>query len=389
MALSLDARLDRVWGNLAGSLARHQRRQRTRRGVAVGAGVTALALVGLSLWRGSSPAEEWAVQAPLSRVGGAVLLPERVVAAGEPVLLSDGSRLGIPEDARLAVKENAPRRFVTRLDEGRVRFHVKPTPATRRRAWKIRAGHLLVEVIGTQFVVTRSDALVRVEVQHGKVRVTGVDVPNGATTLTAGEAFESRLPLAPETVARTGLVAMGDRSEDDNMRVDSFDSATALEGRELDADILLENAAGGDGVEDSRVPGPSDSPTELADASVLGRSDTLRRSGRPREAAVLLRRALMEDPQRADAAVLAFTLGRIELDLLGQPRSAARSFARARRSGLSATLREQSVAREVQAWAAVGNHDRAKDLARRYLRRFPQGPNRDLVLRWLERIGDR
>lgn len=346
--MTQDAQLDRIWNKLDRSYERYEQRSQTTRRLLPVAGALALAAaMGFGVWRfAASPAP--LAQEALTQSDGSRVPSANVFEGGRAITFSDGSHLEGSTGATLAVLRNAPTRFHTRLEEGRVLFDVKPSAGDRSRTWTIQNGPLEVQVVGTRFVVSRDSSLLGVEVERGKVRVSGEGVAGGSRLLSAGESLslptEASTPPAPVQPA-------------------------------------LPQTAGAD------TDLPPEQDTSPSDA--LSRSDALRRQGRPEAAAALLRAALAESPRPRQAALLAFSLGRLQLDLLQQPRPAARSFQMARHAGLPATLREQALAREVHAWAAAGAHQQAKAAARSYLGQYPQGPNRELVLRWLGRTDTR
>ncbi len=81
--------------------------------------------------------------------------------------------------------------------------------------------------------------------------------------------------------------------------------------------------------------------------------------------------------------MVAFTLGRLQLDQLGAPREAARWFERAQSLGVARYLQEDLSARLVEAHARAGNTDGARDAAEEYLRQFPEGRRAEDVRRWV------
>lgn len=343
-ALDLDENVEDLVERIETKLG--QRRAR-RKGVRRVAGVVAVGLVMVGafffLRRETAPL---AMQ-PLTRGDGAVLVANRTLPPESVVPLSDGSNLSLDPDADLRITANEATRFELDLRQGQVTFQVEPS-RNRARTWRVRAGDVLVEVTGTRFSVARHPRAVGVSVQHGQVHVSGARVPGKQRILDAGERIE--IPTAtPPTAEPSPPTATEPVSQGPNAPVvESLPDSTASE------------------------------------RNVLHQCDALRRQGKHRAAARLLQGALTEGEPGQESAVLAFTLGRIQLENLGQPRAAARSFVRATQRNLPASLREQAVARGVQAWAQAGERDRAIALATRYLERYPRGPNRNLVLRWLE-----
>jgi transmembrane sensor len=107
-----------------------------------------------------------------------------------------------------------------------------------------------------------------------------------------------------------------------------------------------------------------------------------RLSGHPGEAVAPLRRVVGEHPGDSRAALAAFTLGRIQLDSLGQAAAAAQSFAQALSLGIAGPLVEDARARLVEAHARSGNRDAARSAAKQYEEQFPSGRHLAAVRRW-------
>lgn len=106
--------------------------------------------------------------------------------------LSDGSRIetwaeGAVTSGQVELLENAQARVVLHLRSGLARFRV--TPGTGR-LWRVEAGALSVEVVGTVFDVRRDAHSVGVSVERGAVVVRGVGVPDGVRRLEAGQHLE-------------------------------------------------------------------------------------------------------------------------------------------------------------------------------------------------------
>jgi hypothetical protein len=74
------------------------------------------------------------------------------------------------------------------LQRGKVDCEVEPKPD--RAPFRVVAGDVTVTVVGTKFAVARTDNGIRVEVTHGKVRVTS---GNQETLLTAGQSWPSQI----------------------------------------------------------------------------------------------------------------------------------------------------------------------------------------------------
>src|SRR5262249_49502494 len=106
---------------------------------------------------------------------------------------------------------------------------------------------------------------------------------------------------------------------------------------------------------------------------LLALADVARLSGHPAEAVTPLSLIVERHAGDARAASAAFTLGRVELDALGNASAAEGAFARALALGLSSSLVEDARARIVEARARAGNRAGAKAAADDYERRYPAG----------------
>jgi transmembrane sensor len=111
-------------------------------------------------------------------------------------------------------------------------------------------------------------------------------------------------------------------------------------------------------------------------------ADVARLSGHPSEAVPPLRRILDDHSDDPEASVAAFTLGRVQLDALGDPADAADSFARAIALHVPPGLEEDTAARLVEARARAGDMAGARRAAEEYRRRFPAGARSRDVSRW-------
>jgi hypothetical protein len=123
------------------------------------------------------------------------LLPR--AAEDSRVTFEDGSILEAVEAHTLVEALGMTARdVVLRLVSGAVRVQVtKGGP----RKWVVEAGDLSVEVVGTRFIVTRTDERTSVRVENGSVLVRSQQLPDGIKRINAGEVVEidskSSLPL--------------------------------------------------------------------------------------------------------------------------------------------------------------------------------------------------
>jgi transmembrane sensor len=276
------------------------------------------------------------------------------------VALSDGSRIRLEPGTKLVTERSDGKQFRVALERGKVSFDVKPGGPRR---WIIDAADSSVEVIGTRFTVERDSERVMVAVERGKVAVRGPRVPEGLLILGEGERIVVvSQPSAARAPAASGPAAAGPAAR--TMDASSADTFAPTK---------------------QRLRGsPSAAGFEATADQLLKASDAARASGDYRGAARSLQRFLTLYPSDSRAAIVALTLGRLQLDQLASPKAAAASFARADRLGLPDAVAEEGAARLVEAYAKSGEKELARAAAERYGRRFPDGLRSANVAAWLD-----
>jgi len=270
-------------------------------------------------------------------------------------LYADGSTARpLGADSALTVDEQTASRVRTTVLRGAYRFDVTHD---ERRVFSVYANGVRVDVLGTHFSVTRLDAVhARVDVANGRVRVTAADE---RTELTDGQSgvFPHDAPAA-----RSAPVVP---SPELPVRVEP---AHARAPRPDRAWVRLAEAGDYDGAYAALDRGHVDGPADLMLAA-----DAARLSHHAAAACEPLRRLLAEYPRDPRAPLAGFTLGRILLEDLGQPRDAATAFADVTRRYPKSTLAEDALAREVEARARAGSRGEARALAERYVSQYPAG----------------
>jgi transmembrane sensor len=278
--------------------------------------------------------------------------------------LSDGSELRFEPGTRWEPLVVSPVQLVSSLRRGWTTFDVKPN-GTRR--WIIEAGPVTVEVIGTRFSIQRDERKVRVHVERGAVLVRGELVPDKVQRLGAGQSLEVVLKADPEPMPPARAEAIEKSAAAPGWL------AHAEQGKFKDAYTEL----GGAGLRQEAQR--TDSLERL-----LMLADVARLSGHPAEAVAPLERIVGHHAGRPEAALAAVTLGRLQLDQLGNPSEAARVLERALALGVPLGLREDVYARLVEANVRAGNGAAARAVSSRYEREFSNGRRRDEISRWLE-----
>ena len=213
--------------------------------------------------------------------------------------LDDGSAIELDAHSSLETIVNDATHFSTLLTRGRARFSVRPG-GTRR--WTVESGLATVEVVGTVFSVERGVDGVRVEVERGVVVVRGERVADRVARLTAGESIFIPTDPPPEPVAI-----------------------------------------------ETHSPAPIARRTETPEPEPPGEAIDVPETAPPIEIEGTAHRPRAIDPHEQpggnegpEAALAAFTLGRMEMDDLDRPARAREALRRAIRLGLPARLEEQA-----------------------------------------------
>ena len=270
------------------------------------------------------------------------------------------------------------------LEQGGAWFNVERKPS---RVFRVSAGPVDVDVLGTRFLVERKDKRVHVAVDHGRVRVRW---PQGSRELTAGQsAWFPPAPEPPPTPLPTAPVPEPEPQpppivdppapvqpsehhpvrprqplpEPPNARPQPPELPKSWQQLAQEGDF---NRAWEE-LERDRMS-LRDDPAEL-----LLVADVARLSRHAEMALPPLSQVVERHPGDPRAPLAAFTLGRVLLEELGRPREAAAAFAQARALSPSAPLAEDALAREVEAYSRAGDTARARTLAEEFMRLYPSG----------------
>lgn len=310
------------------------------------------------------------------------------------VATADGSvASALVADTTLALSHESADEVVLELANGASHFEVARKP-TRR--YRVRAGAVTVQVLGTAFDVQRAPGRVLVRVQRGAVQVAW---PEGTTVLLAGAErwFSERAarPAQPQASSTSAPAALErDIVQPEPVIATALDVSAAAEPLAPTAPAARARSKTKVRTRTVRTPPPVQ-PTawrELARAGkhreafaslgtaevddldgLLLAADAARLSGHAREAMAHLTRLVDRYPQDVRAQLAAFTLGRLALYELGEPRLAARSFARAHALDPAGELAADALAREAEAHHRAGDRAEARAAAERYLVRYPNG----------------
>jgi transmembrane sensor len=312
--------------------------------------------------------------APSNEESGAAVVPAALrTTSGGPlgriesrrVALEDGSSIEVASGALVETERNDGEAVRLVLVRGRTTIEVEPGGP---RTWTIDCGLATVSVVGTRFTLERADETLRVSVDHGVVSVRGERVPDGVRFVRAGETL---------VVGEEPRVAVVEPPVEPEPPVEREVAPVEREAAAPSAPDWRELAEEGAWNEAYEALGPSGVGRRVERATaeeLLLLADVARRSGHAAEAIAPLER-LIANHRGADAALGAFTLGRLYADQLGDPARAATAFERALSDTLPAPLVPDALARLASARASAG-HPGAAATASRYLTEYPDGPQR-------------
>jgi transmembrane sensor len=347
-------RVDTAWRELTLRRVRDEAKsQRTKRiaGPLLAAATLALAVVG------------WRVLTPSNASNPSPVAAQE--AGVERLVLGEGTDVRLDKGARFEVREREVDRVVVAVKTGLARFRVRHDP---ERVFRVHAGDVEVEDIGTTFEVENKDGSVRVAVTEGSVMVSFPRAEGDAGGKILLRAGDSGVYPA---IARGAEPS--DRGSAEPAAPPSSTGEAAREPREASAG-WRELARSGKHRRAYEVLAPGDF-RDLRDepGDLLLASDVARLSHHSKEAAGLLRRLLAGHSRDPRAPSAAFTLGWVLMNELGRPREAAAAFARAEALAPRGNLAEDAVARAVEAWVRAGELGRARAEVDRYRKSYPQG----------------
>lgn len=331
----------------------------------------------------------------VARVGGAALLlialctallirqqrEPRIAAttqAREPqtalqlVTMDRSSATAFSATDQLRLREDGPQRTVFELTRGRARFEVVRRP---ERMFRVEAGAVNIEVLGTVFTVEREAARVIVAVERGRVRVSW----NGQSQELAAGRWDSfpRPPIAaqfddpPSHATNLAPIAASEPAVEKTLiRTEAPRPPAASPPSLASAERIVRTSS----------PAKPRGHTRAV-ALLLREADAARLSANPSAAVASLQEILRDHRDDLRAPLAAFTLGKIQQEELGQPEAAARAFALALSLDSDGPLAEDAAAREVEAWNRAGQLERARERAADFVRRYPRSSRLPAVWR--------
>lgn len=288
------------------------------------------------------------------------------------VAIGEDARVVMPIDAPVRTVKSEPGLLWLEVERDAARFVVAPQ---RGRTVRVSAAGVDVEVVGTAFSVARESAEnVRVMVTEGRVRVRA---GQRESLLSKGE---QGLFVAPPPVAEVASPAVEAPVDDDVVDAPEVTKKPKVKKSKRPATwrALAERGDFGRAwAALQQEDAPDDEPGDL-----LRAADVARLSGHPAASLAPLRRVSTNFRGDPRASLAAFTLGRVLLDDLGNPREAVDAFLQAHALAPRSPLAPDALARAVEAQSRAGDLEAARVTAERFLREYPQSGRGEAVRRW-------
>lgn len=288
---------------------------------------------------------------------------------------ADGSALHLSAGGRGHLVRDAGGQVLATLEQGEIEARIRPG-----ERWIFHAGPISARVIGTRFRLAWQPDLARarLELSEGKVRVSGAGAHD--LLVTSGQRLEADTRA---NSIKLSELALADRevTPAESLTEESAPAPTARRHARVHASETAASwkklAAAGDhpgALAAAKAPGFGRllETLDRADLDLLADSARLARdAGRAHEALLVLRRRFAGS---REAAMAAFRLGRVALDLEHDSRAAAAWYETYLRESPGGPLAADARARLIQIRLALGDRDGARSAARDYLLRHPEGP---------------
>lgn len=301
--------------------------------LAVGAGAIAAVVLVFVLRAPHAPLDH----GPIRLDGGAILTALSSESGASEFALDDGSRIHLEPNASVEALANDAEEVVI-VARGTSTFDIRPHGPRR---WTIECGLAAVEVVGTRFTIERSPHRLRVSVDRGAILVRGERVPERARRLEAGdEIVITDDPVAP-IPAHAPLVS--EDTEQD--AADMSEASTPVSPRSRRWRELAEEGAWDRAYAELGARGIARESPQADVDDLLSLADIARLSGHPGDAVAPLERIIQDHASDPNAALAAFTLGRVESDQLRRPERAIRALERAVQLGLPSALEADALGR--------------------------------------------
>lgn len=309
--------------------------------------------------------------------------------AETPVKFSDGSTVTLAPASRARVASADGRGAVVVLERGALDAQIVHRATT---SWRIDVGAFSVHVTGTRFHLSWDPdrEMLHLHVDEGSTRVTGPSFPGGQAVETGASlslstkepsaAAESPAPppSAVTTVVQPSVAPLV-AAPTATATATASAPATAVTDAAPAAAPTWRELAGGGKYKDALQRAESDGFDALVESlgvvDLVTLADTARLAGdlgRATQVYVSIRKRY---PGSRDAALAAFTLGRMAFDQRGAFANAAHWFRTYLAEQPNGALAREAAGRLIEALERGGDPEGAREAAAHYLASWPSGPH--------------
>ncbi len=290
---------------------------------------------------------------------------------GTIVHLDGGSRLEIFARTRVEMLSDNPRAAAVRIEQGKIICDL----VRQQRRFSVFAGDIEVRVTGTRFSVERDRAsgFVEVAVERGSVLVLSGPNLQQSRALQGGE----RWSTTGSTKGMESPPVVHSAASDDAPSPSASEQIAAIS-------VGAVSSAQPSSSPNALAPGAA--PVTFAAESTSAKElfeqgNQARRAGDAGSAARAYQALLIRFPHDSRSGIAAFELGRLRMGPLKDRQGAIAAFRTAIAQLPSSALREDSMARLVEAYAASGQTAACRTARTLYLRDYPQGVHAELLRR--------
>jgi len=357
---------------------RPQMRRARRWPAAFAIALAASIALGIASWRYLGPQRALSFETGAQHDSGQLgtLLSARAT-EGLPIHFSDGTTLSMASASRTRVTETSSHGATVVLEEGAISAAVVHREAS---SWHVAAGPYTVLVTGTKFDVRWSpaDQALALDLHEGAVTVLGPSLGTSGRRVAPGESI--RFSAAPKRDAiDSSLGSNVERMTNEPSREDAAKVPSGETGARSSWKQLAQSEHYADALAAAEAENFDSVCRHASGTDLLLLANAARFAGSARRAEQAFRSVRSRFPSTHEAAMAAFTLGRIAYDDRHSYAEAAQWFQSYLHDEPGGGLAREAAGRLIESYRAAGNTRAARDSAQTYLSRYPAGPHAALA----------